>query len=132
MEDMGVTEIRTNGLLEDLLLGLGMMRFYTVGEKEVHVWEVPCGADAVTAAGKIHTDLARGFIKAEIVPFEDLMTAHNLTEDTPVAGIGGVTFWQSNSDGGGLISVDGTPYASPNMIIRPMQPSLIERTNRSA
>ncbi len=45
------------------------------------------------------------------------LTAYNVTDDTPVAGIGGVTFWQGNSDAGGLISADGTPYASPDLII---------------
>jgi hypothetical protein len=45
------------------------------------------------------------------------LTAYNVTDEKPVAGIGGVTFWQGSGDAGGLISVDGTPYASPNLII---------------
>jgi len=45
------------------------------------------------------------------------LTAYNVTDDTPVAGIGGATFWHGNSNAGGLISADGTPYASPDLII---------------
>ena len=58
----------------------GMMFFYTVGKQEVHAWLVEKDLDAVTCAGKIHSDLARGFIKAEIVSCEDMMTAHNMQD----------------------------------------------------
>jgi ribosome-binding ATPase YchF (GTP1/OBG family) len=57
-----------------------MMFFYTAGRQEVHAWFVEKGADAVTCAGKIHSDLAQGFIKAELVDFEDMMTAHNMND----------------------------------------------------
>ncbi|MBN1269956.1 MAG: DUF933 domain-containing protein [Kiritimatiellae bacterium] len=65
-------------LCEALLDKAGKMFFYTAGKQEVHAWLVDRGADAVTCAGKIHTDLARGFIKAEIIPFETLMTTHSM------------------------------------------------------
>jgi len=58
----------------------GVMFFYTVGKQEVHAWLVKKGTDAVTCAGKIHSDLARGFIKAELVSYDDMMTAHNLQD----------------------------------------------------
>ncbi len=58
----------------------GMMFFYTAGKKEVHAWSVKKGADALTCAGKIHSDLARGFIKAEIVHVDDLLRVHNMQE----------------------------------------------------
>ena len=58
----------------------GKMFFYTVGKPEVHAWLIDAGADAVTCAGKIHSDLARGFIKAEIVSCSDMMTAHNMQD----------------------------------------------------
>jgi ribosome-binding ATPase len=51
--------------------------FYTAGPKEVHAWEVPEGSDIVTCAGRIHTDLARGFIKGDVAGFEDFMSCHN-------------------------------------------------------
>jgi len=56
------------------------MFFYTAGKQEVHAWFTGEGADAVTCAGRIHSDLARGFIKAELVSFEDLMTAHSMED----------------------------------------------------
>jgi len=58
----------------------GMMFFYTVGKQEVHAWLVDKGTDAVTCAGKIHSDLARGFIKAEIISYDDMMTAHSMQD----------------------------------------------------
>ena len=58
----------------------GTMFFYTAGKTEVHAWIVDQGTDAVTCASKIHSDLARGFIKAEIVSFDDFQTAHNMQD----------------------------------------------------
>ena len=58
----------------------GMMFFYTVGKQEVHAWLVEKNTDAATCAGKIHTDLARGFVKAELVSCEDIMTVHNMQD----------------------------------------------------
>ena len=58
----------------------GMMFFYTVGKQEVHAWLADRGAKAVTCAGKIHSDLARGFIKAELVKYGDIMAAHNMQD----------------------------------------------------
>jgi len=56
------------------------MFFYTSGPQESHAWLVKKGADIITCAAKIHTDLARGFIKGEIVRFEDYMNCHNFNE----------------------------------------------------
>ena len=58
----------------------GMMFFYTAGKKEVHAWSVAKNSDAVTCAGKIHSDLARGFIKAEIINADDFLAVHNMQE----------------------------------------------------
>jgi len=55
----------------------GMIFFYTAGPKEVHAWQVPAGSDIVTCAGRIHTDLARGFIKGDVAGFDDFMKCHN-------------------------------------------------------
>ncbi len=54
---------------------LGLQTFLTAGPKETRAWEIPIGATAPEAAGVIHTDFQRGFIKAEIVSFADLMAA---------------------------------------------------------
>ncbi len=58
----------------------GQMFFFTVGKPEVHAWMVPLNATAVTCAGRIHSDLARGFIKAEIFKSEDILELHGVQE----------------------------------------------------
>ena len=57
---------------------LGLQTFLTAGPKETRAWEIPIGATAPEAAGVIHTDFQRGFIKAEIVSFSDLMAAGSM------------------------------------------------------
>ena len=57
---------------------LGLQSFFTVGEDEVRAWTIPQGATAVEAAGVIHSDLARGFIRAEVVGYDDLVAAGSL------------------------------------------------------
>jgi GTP-binding protein YchF len=52
---------------------LGLMSFFTVGEDEVRAWTVDRGATAVAAAGAIHTDLQRGFIRAEVISYKDML-----------------------------------------------------------
>ena len=52
---------------------LGLMSFLTAGEKEVRAWTIPIGTKAPQAAGEIHTDIERGFIRAEIVSYDDLV-----------------------------------------------------------
>lgn len=56
------------------------MFFYTSGPTESHAWIVEKGSDIVTCAGKIHTDLARGFIRGDVVSFEEYMECHNFNE----------------------------------------------------
>ncbi len=72
--------VTTDTVSESVMEKAGVMFFYTAGKKEVRAWFAEKNADAVTCAGKIHTDLARGFIKAEIVPHEDLMKAHSFKD----------------------------------------------------
>lgn len=69
-----------NIVCRDVMDKAGMMFFYTVGKQEVHAWPVEKGAAAVTCAGEIHSDLARGFIKAELVRCEDMLACHNLQD----------------------------------------------------
>jgi ribosome-binding ATPase YchF (GTP1/OBG family) len=52
-----------------------LLTFFTAGAPEVKAWQVPTGSSIVEAAGKIHSDLARGFIRAEVVPWERLLEA---------------------------------------------------------
>jgi ribosome-binding ATPase len=56
------------------------MFFYTSGPKESHAWLVKKNSDIVTCAGKIHSDLARGFIRGDVVKFDDYLNCHNFNE----------------------------------------------------
>ncbi len=75
MEEYSVTELSSERIIRQSYELLGRMNFFTVGEDEVRAWEVNKGASAIECAGAIHSDLARGFIRAEVVSYEDLMTA---------------------------------------------------------
>jgi ribosome-binding ATPase YchF (GTP1/OBG family) len=59
---------------------LGLQSFFTVGPDEVRAWTVHRGASAVEAAGEIHTDLQKGFIRAEVVAYQDLIDLGGLPE----------------------------------------------------
>lgn len=59
---------------------LGLQSFFTVGEDEVRAWTIPVGATAVEAAGAIHTDLARGFVRAEVVSYDNLVKSGGMSE----------------------------------------------------
>ena len=78
MNDLGVEKLHLPCFLDDLLDAMGILRFYTAGPKEARAWELKKGEDAVTAAGKIHSDIGRGFIRAEIVSTKDLMAAGSM------------------------------------------------------
>lgn len=69
-----------NPLIEAMLAKAKLTFFYTAGKPEVHAWLIDQEADIVTCAGKIHTDLARGFIRAEIIRWEDFKDLHNFQE----------------------------------------------------
>ena len=72
MEDLGLTETGLDRLIRTSYDLLGYISFLTAGEDDVHAWTIVRGTKAPKAAGKIHTDIGRGFIRAEIVAFEDL------------------------------------------------------------
>lgn len=71
--EMGLTESCKSRLLRALFEITDQITFYTCDEKEVHAWLLKRGGTALDAAGSIHTDLARGFIRAEIMNVEDLL-----------------------------------------------------------
>ena len=73
MEDIGIEESIKDRLTRLCYSMLGYISFFTVGEDEVRAWTIEKGSNAVTAAGKIHSDLARGFIRAECFNYNDLM-----------------------------------------------------------
>ncbi len=59
---------------------LGLITFFTVGPEEVRAWTLPRGSDALKAAGTVHSDMARGFIRAEVVPAGDLIAAGSMAQ----------------------------------------------------
>ncbi|MDZ4121396.1 MAG: DUF933 domain-containing protein, partial [Candidatus Cloacimonadaceae bacterium] len=73
MDDMGMGESVRDKLTHLCYLLMGNISFFTVGEDEVRAWTITQGDNAVTAAGKIHSDLARGFIRAECFKYEDII-----------------------------------------------------------
>ena len=72
MEDLGLTETGLARLINTSYDLLGYISFLTAGEDDVHAWTIVRGTKAPRAAGKIHSDIERGFIRAEIVSFEDM------------------------------------------------------------
>ena len=73
LESMGMTESGLDKIVRASYSLLGLMSFLTAGEKETRAWTIRKGTKAPQAAGKIHSDFERGFIKAEIVNYKDLL-----------------------------------------------------------
>ena len=72
--ELGLSEPGLNALIREAYRLLGLQSYFTAGEMEVRAWTVPIGAKAPQAAGVIHTDFERGFIKAEVIGYEDYVT----------------------------------------------------------
>jgi len=77
LEDLGLTESGLDRLIKAGYEMLGLISFLTAGEKEVRAWTVRRNTKAPQAAGKIHSDLERGFIRAEVVAYTDLIESGN-------------------------------------------------------
>ena len=73
MEELGIEDTALHVLTARCIDALGLISFFTAGPNEVRHWFVRSGATAVEAAGKIHSDLARGFIRAEVIKHDDLV-----------------------------------------------------------
>ncbi len=75
LESLGVKSSGVDQLIQSAYRVLGLMSFLTAGEKEARAWTIPQGSRAQDAAGAIHSDIARGFIRAEIVSYDALLRA---------------------------------------------------------
>ena len=75
LEDMGMDEPGLNRVIRAAYRLLGLQTYFTAGPKEVRAWTVPAGATAPQAAGVIHTDFERGFIRAEVAAYDDFVAA---------------------------------------------------------
>jgi ribosome-binding ATPase YchF (GTP1/OBG family) len=73
LNELGVKESGVGSLIRATYHLLGLRTYFTAGEKEVRAWTIHAGDTAPKAAGVIHTDFERGFIKAETVSYEDLV-----------------------------------------------------------
>ncbi len=80
MQDLGLTAYSRGDVLRSIFAAMGMQVFFTVGEDECRAWPLRRGADAVEGAGQIHTDLARGFVRAEVVTYEDFRQVGSMKE----------------------------------------------------
>lgn len=74
LESLGLEEPGLNKIIRAGYKILGLQTYFTVGPKEARAWTIPTGAKAPQAAGVIHTDFERGFIKAEVIAFDDYVT----------------------------------------------------------
>lgn len=79
MEEYGLTETGIERLARAAYHHLGLISFFTVGEDEVRAWTIRQGATAKEAGGKIHSDIARGFIRAEVCSYDDFIQYGSLT-----------------------------------------------------
>ncbi|HDO25486.1 MAG TPA: redox-regulated ATPase YchF, partial [Nitrospirae bacterium] len=96
LDDLGIDEPAMNRLCRVSYDSLGLMSFFTVGSDEVKAWTIKKGTEALYAAGKIHSDIERGFIRAEVVGFDDYISSD---EDMVKA------------RGKGLVRLEGKTYA---------------------
>ncbi len=80
LKDLGLEESGIQRLSKVLYSSLGLISFFTAGDDEVKAWTIKCGTTFKEAAGKIHTDLERGFIRAEVVKFDDLKRLGSMKE----------------------------------------------------
>ena len=78
LKDLGLNSSGVDKLIKAAYHMLGLMSFLTAGEKEVRAWTIPIGTKAPQAAGEIHTDIERGFIRAEIVGYYDLINCGSM------------------------------------------------------
>lgn len=73
MEDFGLPDNAVDRIIQHSYDLLGVFSYYTAGEPEARAWTIPKGTTAVKAAGVIHTDIEKGFIKAEVVAYDDMV-----------------------------------------------------------
>jgi ribosome-binding ATPase YchF (GTP1/OBG family) len=74
MADMGLKELAAAKFVQTCYKTMGLISFLTVGEDEVRAWPITAGTSAHDAAGKVHSDIKRGFIRAETMAYKDLKT----------------------------------------------------------
>jgi ribosome-binding ATPase YchF (GTP1/OBG family) len=80
MEDLGLTGLARADVLRTIYYAMGQIVFFTIGEDECRAWNLRKGEDALAGAAQIHTDLAKRFVRAEVVRYEDFRRVGSLKE----------------------------------------------------
>jgi ribosome-binding ATPase YchF (GTP1/OBG family) len=80
LDDYGISEPGLSKVIRLSYDLLGLLSFFTVGDDEVRAWTIARGANAHEAAGAIHSDLQKGFIRAEVIPWDELLALGGLSE----------------------------------------------------
>ena len=80
MSDLGLTASSCGQVLRDIYYGMNQIVFFTIGEDECRAWSLDRGQNAVEGAGKIHTDLADRFVRAEVVGYDDFYRVGSMKE----------------------------------------------------
>ena len=86
LADLGLAEPAIHRVLRDCYALLGLISFFTAGDDEVRAWPIPEGTRAQDAAGAIHSDIARGFIRAEVTAYDELIAANGSFADIRTKG----------------------------------------------
>ena len=94
LSELGLEHSGLDRLIQKSYHLLGLISYLTAGEKEVRAWTICRGWKAPKAAGRIHTDFERGFIRAQVIAFDDLMECGSL----------------ANARGKGLVRTEGKEY----------------------
>lgn len=78
LDDIGIREPAMNKLIQVSYDLLGLISFITIGDDEVKAWTITKGTNALNAAGKVHSDIERGFIRAEVISYDDFISCGNM------------------------------------------------------
>ncbi|WP_099468547.1 redox-regulated ATPase YchF [Konateibacter massiliensis] len=100
LEDLGLTESGLEKLIKASYSLLGLISYLTAGEDETRAWTIKKGTKAPGAAGKIHSDFERGFIRAEVVNYEDLLNcgSYSAAKDKGLVGLEGKEYVVKDGD----------------------------------
>ncbi|MEZ4812377.1 MAG: DUF933 domain-containing protein [Caldisericia bacterium] len=86
MDEYGITDTASGKIIQQVFDLLGLHVFFTAGDDECRAWTIRKDDNAVTAAGKIHTDIAKQFIRAEVCSYEDFLACDNSLKEAKTQG----------------------------------------------
>jgi len=86
-KEMGIYEPGVIKVIKAIYSHIGLISFFTIGKDEVRAWSIKRGTTALKAAGKIHTDMERGFIRAQVIHYSDFMSLNGSLKDAKLKGV---------------------------------------------